>query len=69
MVRRDFETHFSLDLLHKDQALMLDEGAARRVPLPALAAIHQVTNLARALGHGGEDIAAQLKALEALAGR
>ena len=69
MVRRDFETHFSLDLLHKDQALMLDEGAARRVPLPALAAIHQVTNLARALGHGGEDIAAQLKALEALAGK
>lgn len=69
MARRDFETHFSLDLLHKDQGLMLDEGAARRVPLPALAAIHQVTNLARALGHGGEDIAAQVKALEALAGK
>ncbi len=68
MARRDFETHFSLDLLHKDQALMLAEGATRRVPLPGLAAIHQVTSLARALGLGSEDIAAQLKAVEHLRG-
>lgn len=69
MQRRDWETHFTLDLLHKDQALMLSEGAARRVPLPGLAAIHQVTSQARALGLGHEDIAAQLKAVEALAGK
>ncbi len=69
MLRRDFETHFSLDLLHKDQALMLAEGAARHVPLPGLAAIHEVTTVARALGLGGEDIAAQVKAVEHLAGR
>ena len=68
MARRDFETHFSLDLLHKDQALMLAEGAARGVALPALAAIHQVTQTARAIGLGGEDIAAQIKAVEHLAG-
>src|SRR5688572_10724374 len=68
MVRRDFETHFSVDLLHKDQALMLAEGAARKVPLPGLAAIHQVTSQARALGHGGKDIVAQLLAVEAMAG-
>jgi 3-hydroxyisobutyrate dehydrogenase-like beta-hydroxyacid dehydrogenase len=67
MARRDFETHFSLDLLHKDQALMLGEGATRQVPLPALAAIHQVTQVARAIGLGGEDIAAQVKAVEHLA--
>jgi 3-hydroxyisobutyrate dehydrogenase-like beta-hydroxyacid dehydrogenase len=68
MARRNFETHFSLDLLHKDQALMLAEAAARRVPLPGLAAIHQVTNGARAMGLGELDIAAQLLAVEAGAG-
>jgi len=65
MQRRDFETHFAIDLLHKDQALALSEGAARRVPLPGLAAIHQMTGVARALGFGEEDIAAQIKAVEA----
>jgi 3-hydroxyisobutyrate dehydrogenase len=69
MSRRDFETHFSLDLLHKDQALALAEGADKRVPLPGLAAIHQVTSVARAIGIGGEDIAAQVKAVEHMAGR
>jgi 3-hydroxyisobutyrate dehydrogenase len=68
MARRDFETHFSLDLLHKDQALMLEQGAEQRVPLPGLAIIHQITSQARALGHGGQDISAQLLAVEALAG-
>jgi 3-hydroxyisobutyrate dehydrogenase-like beta-hydroxyacid dehydrogenase len=63
IARRDFETHFSLDLLHKDQGLALAEGAARKVPLPGLAAIREVTSMARALGHGGEDIAAQVKAV------
>jgi 3-hydroxyisobutyrate dehydrogenase-like beta-hydroxyacid dehydrogenase len=69
MQRRDFETHFSLDLMHKDQALALAEAAARKVPMPGLAAIHQMTSMARALGLGGEDIAAQLKVVEAAAGR
>ena len=67
MSRRDFETHFSIDLLHKDQVLTLAEGAARRVPLPGLAAIHQMTGVARALGFGGEDISAQIKAVETIA--
>lgn len=66
--RRDFETHFSLDLLHKDQALALAEAARRMVPMPGLAAIHQVTQTARALGHGEEDICAQVKAIEKLSG-
>ena len=68
MARRDFDPHFALNLLHKDQTLALAEGAWYRVPLPGLAAIHQVTATARALGHGHEDIAAQVKALEAMAG-
>jgi 3-hydroxyisobutyrate dehydrogenase-like beta-hydroxyacid dehydrogenase len=68
MARRDFDPHFSINLLHKDQSLALAEAAWYRVPMPGLAAIHQVTATARALGYGHEDIAAQVKAVETLAG-
>lgn len=68
MARRDFDTHFSLNLLHKDQTLALGEASWYRVPMPGLAAIQQVTAVARALGLGHEDIAAQIKAVETLAG-
>ena len=64
MARRDFETHFSLDLLHKDQALMLALAEEKGVAMPGLAAVHGMTGKARALGLGGEDIAAQVKAVE-----
>jgi 3-hydroxyisobutyrate dehydrogenase-like beta-hydroxyacid dehydrogenase len=64
MARRDFETHFSLDLLHKDQALMLALAEEKGVTLPGLAKVHEMTGKARALGFGGEDIAAQIKAVE-----
>jgi 3-hydroxyisobutyrate dehydrogenase-like beta-hydroxyacid dehydrogenase len=66
--RRDFETHFSLDLLHKDQGLMLDEAAALQAPMPGLAAIREVLSAARAQGIGGEDIGALVKVLERSAG-
>jgi len=69
MARRDFETHFSIDLLHKDQGLALAEGALHKVPMPGLAAIHQVCLSAKALGIGGKDIAAVVEAVEAMAGR
>lgn len=65
---RDFETHFSLDLLHKDQTLMLDEAGVQRAPMPGLAAIREVFQAARAQGIGGEDIAAVVKVLEKAAG-
>jgi 3-hydroxyisobutyrate dehydrogenase len=68
MARRDFDPHFTVNLLHKDQSLALAEAAWYRVPMPGLAAIHQVTATARALGYGHEDIAAQVKAVETLAG-
>lgn len=68
MARRDFEPHFSIDLLHKDQALALAEGARFNVPMPGLAAAHQVCVTARARGLGKEDIAAVLKAIELMAG-
>jgi 3-hydroxyisobutyrate dehydrogenase-like beta-hydroxyacid dehydrogenase len=66
--KRDFDQHFSIDLLVKDQTLMLDEAAARRVPLPGLAAIREVFQSARAQGLGQEDIAAVIQTLERAAG-
>lgn len=68
VARRDWDTHFSIDLLVKDQTLMLEEASARRVPLPGLAAIREVFQSARAQGWGGEDIAAVVKVLERAAG-
>jgi 3-hydroxyisobutyrate dehydrogenase-like beta-hydroxyacid dehydrogenase len=69
MVKREFDTHFTIDLLHKDQRLALAEAGAHHVAMPGLAAIHQVTATARAHGFGGEDIAAVVKAVELLARR
>jgi len=68
IARRDWDTHFSIDLLVKDQGLMLDEAGARGAPMPGLAAIREVFQAARAQGFGAEDIAAVVKALEAAAG-
>ena len=65
IANRDWDTHFSIDLLVKDQTLMLDEASAQRVPMPGLSAIREVFQLARSRGWGGEDIAAVFKALEA----
>jgi 3-hydroxyisobutyrate dehydrogenase len=62
--KRDFEQHFSIDLLVKDQSLMLQEAHAQRAPMPGLAAIREVFQAARAQGHGQEDIAAVVKVLE-----
>jgi 3-hydroxyisobutyrate dehydrogenase len=65
---RDFSTQFSIDLLHKDQTLMLAEAAAQRTPLPGLAAIREVFQTARAQNLGAEDISAVIKTLERAAG-
>ena len=68
ITREDWDTHFSIDLMAKDQGLMLEEASARRVPMPGLAAIREVFQSARAQGWGGEDIAAVYKAVDRLAG-
>jgi 3-hydroxyisobutyrate dehydrogenase-like beta-hydroxyacid dehydrogenase len=68
IARRDWDTHFSIDLLVKDQGLMLDEASAHRTPMPGLAAIREVFQAARAQGFGAEDIAAVMKAVESAAG-
>jgi 3-hydroxyisobutyrate dehydrogenase-like beta-hydroxyacid dehydrogenase len=68
IARRDFAEHFSIDLMHKDQSLMLDEASRLAVPMPGLAAIREVFQTARAHGWGQEDIVAIVKAVEAAAG-
>lgn len=66
--KRDFDQHFSIDLLVKDQTLMLAEAATRGVSMPGLAAIREVCQAARNQGFGQEDIAAVVKAVERAAG-
>jgi 3-hydroxyisobutyrate dehydrogenase-like beta-hydroxyacid dehydrogenase len=68
ILARDFDTHFSLDLLHKDQTLMIEEAAALGVTMPGLAALREVLQAARGQGYGQEDIAAAVKVLERNAG-
>jgi 3-hydroxyisobutyrate dehydrogenase-like beta-hydroxyacid dehydrogenase len=68
IARRDWDEHFSVDLMHKDQTLMLEEAAQLRVPMPGLAAIREVFQSARGHGWGKQDIIAIVKAIEAAAG-
>jgi 3-hydroxyisobutyrate dehydrogenase len=68
IAKRDFEQHFSVDLLVKDQTLMLEEAASLKAPMPGLAALREVFQAARAQGWGQEDIAAVYKVLEKSAG-
>jgi 3-hydroxyisobutyrate dehydrogenase len=68
IAKRDFDEHFAIDLLVKDQTLMLEQAAALKVPLPGLAAVREVFQAARAQGLGREDICAVVKALERAAG-
>ena len=68
LLRRDFETHFSIDLMHKDLGLFLDSAAEQRVPTPAAATIRQCYEVARAAGKGEQDIVAVITAFEQLVG-
>jgi len=58
LAARDFSTHFSIDLMHKDLTLALAQGDALGVPLPGTAAIREVYQMARARGQGERDIVA-----------
>ena len=66
LLRRDFETHFAIDLMFKDLGLLLESAARHRVPTPCAAAVREVYQLARASGRGQKDIAATIGALEDL---
>jgi 3-hydroxyisobutyrate dehydrogenase-like beta-hydroxyacid dehydrogenase len=68
LLERDFTTHFSIDLMHKDLSLFLENAAKHRVPTPTAASLRETYNLARASGLGDQDITAVITAFEALVG-
>lgn len=68
LLRRDFETHFSIDLMFKDLNLFLESAAKLKIPTPATAAVKETYQLARAQGKGEQDITAVATALEDLCG-
>jgi 3-hydroxyisobutyrate dehydrogenase-like beta-hydroxyacid dehydrogenase len=68
LLKRDFATHFSIDLMHKDLSLVLDNAAANKVPMPTASSLRATYDLARAAGKGAMDITAVITAFEALTG-
>jgi 3-hydroxyisobutyrate dehydrogenase-like beta-hydroxyacid dehydrogenase len=58
LLERDFSTHFSIDLMHKDLSLFTDDAALHRQPAPLAAVLRETYNLARAEGKGDLDIVA-----------
>jgi 3-hydroxyisobutyrate dehydrogenase len=68
ILRREFDTHFSIDLMFKDLSLFLESAAKHRIPTPAVGAVKEVYQLARAQGKGSQDIGAVVTALEDLSG-
>lgn len=68
LIKRDFDQHFSIDLLVKDQNLMLQEAKSLGASMPGLVAIRDVCQQARDQGHGQDDIIGVAKVLERAAG-
>ncbi len=66
ILRREFDTHFSIDLMFKDLRQFLDSAAKNRIPTPGVAAVKEIYQLARAQGKGEQDIGAVVTALEDL---
>jgi 3-hydroxyisobutyrate dehydrogenase-like beta-hydroxyacid dehydrogenase len=68
MREHDYATLFKLEHMLKDVRLCLDEGQAAAVPFAAAARARDVLVAAMARGHGDDDFAALVEALEAFAG-
>ena len=68
LIKRDFDQHFSIDLLVKDQDLMLQEAKTLEASMPGLVAIRDVCQQARDQGLGQDDIIGVVKVLERAAG-
>ena len=64
----DFSTLFKLDHMLKDVALCLDEGQTIGAPFPFAALVREILTSASGMGHGDDDFAALISALEGLAG-
>jgi 3-hydroxyisobutyrate dehydrogenase-like beta-hydroxyacid dehydrogenase len=68
MREHDYTTLFKLDHMLKDVRLCLDEGQAVGAPFPFAALTREILTAAAGLGHGEDDFAALIEALEASAG-
>lgn len=58
LAARDFSTHFSVDLMHKDLTLAVEMANGLGVPVPGTSAIREVYQMARVRGLGSSDIMA-----------
>lgn len=65
---RDFTPTFTVEQMLKDIGLILDAGAASKVPLPQTAMTQQLMRAAMAQGEGQQDYAAIIKTAERSAG-
>lgn len=64
IVRREFPAHMKLDLFMKDLHLMQEVAEAVGAPLPFTDLAERLYAAAQAAGHGGEDLAVVVTALE-----
>ena len=69
MREHDYTPLFKLEHMLKDVRHCLEEGQAAGVPFPAAAAAREVLSASMGRGHGGDDFAALIEALEGYAGR
>jgi 3-hydroxyisobutyrate dehydrogenase-like beta-hydroxyacid dehydrogenase len=67
MRAHDYTTLFKLEHMLKDVRLCLEEGEAAAVPFAAAARARDVLVAALARGHGDDDFAALIEALEGFA--
>jgi 3-hydroxyisobutyrate dehydrogenase len=68
MRAHDYRPLFKLDHMLKDVGLCLDEGRTAGAPFPFAALTREILIAASAMGHGEDDFAALVEALEAAAG-
>jgi 3-hydroxyisobutyrate dehydrogenase-like beta-hydroxyacid dehydrogenase len=68
LLERDFSTHFTIDLMHKDLGLFLEAAAQNQVPTPTAASLRETYNFARSSGKGAMDIGAVITAYEDVVG-
>ena len=69
ILKRDFNTNFSVKWMHKDIGLMLESAGELDVPLPITAQTQQMFRAAIAKGYGEEDICGTIRVLEEWAGK
>jgi 3-hydroxyisobutyrate dehydrogenase len=66
IIGREFPPQMKLDLFMKDLALITEAGEQVGAPLPLTRVARQLYGAAQAAGHGGEDLAVVITALERL---